>query len=545
MSKHKKREWTIMVYLAGDNNLSVECVFALNEMKRVAGLENFHLAVQFDPSDPFLPTHRYLIQENLAQLWSDITDQARFNPRTGEVHFSHESKHADEFAKIRLRQRERASHVSENTRRASLGTAPDPTDGSNDDTDTASPITLYNFLSFCIDEYPADHYIAVVCGHGAGTQRDYLLRDTSPAGYLTLPELSQVFKQLLSDRKKPIEILGLDSCLMSMAEVCYELRGAVEILVGSEGFSPASGWPFRMVLQRLRDILHTATNKELQNDFATAIVEEYTNYYTNYWLGGLSVAQSAMDLRQVEQLKRAIDALAARLAGALERDEPLLRDALVLAHWEAQSYNGERFVDLYDFCDCLEKRSNDDHIQSECRGVKAAIGKFVLKSCYNGPAYQYSHGVSIYFPWAQVANSYRNLDLVRRPDSTELRGWGRFLEIYTAKTRRRPRDIEAAPGLAREADAIPQGSATIRTLVRKTTDMKTTDMKTTDMGSGNDTLSMRNPPVVFVPDICVREGKGILEAERKLLGPAEVANFPREPKTGRSRRGAGKKRKGR
>lgn len=525
MANYEEREWTIMVYLAGDNNLSVECVFALNEMKSVAGLEDFYLAVQFDPSDPFLPTHRYLIEHDSHQLPFDITDQARFNPRTGEVNFSHESQQANKFARFRCRQRERIDrHTSKNARLAMLGTAPDPSDGSNDDTDTASPITLYNFLSFCINEYPAKHYMAVVCGHGAGTQRDYLLRDSTPAGYLTLPELSQVFCQLRSDRRKPIEILGMDNCLMSMAEVCYELRDSVEILIGSEGYSPATGWPFRELLERLRDTLTASPGKDLRAEFAAAIVKEYTDYYTNYWLGGLSVAQSAMDLRRVEDLKTAIDSLAARLGRDLQRDQSQLHDALVLAHWEAQSYNGERFVDLYDFCDCLEKRSDDGRIQSECRRVKQAVNKFVLKSCYNGPVYQYSHGVSIYFPWAQVVNSYRNLDLVRSPGSNELQGWGKFLEIYIAKTRRRPRDIDQAPGLADKTSLIPQGSAAIRTLVRKTTDMKTTDMKTTDMGSASDTLSMRNPPVVFVPDACLSQREGILEAERRLLASPAAMN---------------------
>ena len=32
----KKAAWTVLVYLAGDNNLTTECVFALTEMKQAA-----------------------------------------------------------------------------------------------------------------------------------------------------------------------------------------------------------------------------------------------------------------------------------------------------------------------------------------------------------------------------------------------------------------------------------------------------------------------------------------------------------------------------
>jgi len=531
------REWTIMVYLAGDNNLSAECVFALNEMKNVVGLDKFHLLAQFDPSDPFLPTHRYRITDDgrVATLPSDIIDRARFDPDKGEVFFEHESQLAMQLAEVRLNAQKQVSKTSNAAKAASFGTAPDPTDGSNDDTNTASPITLYNFLSFCMSEYPAKHYLPVIAGHGAGTQRDYLLRDSSPAGYLTLNELKLVFKRLSQDRGYAFEILGMDNCLMSMGEVCYELRDSVEMIVGCESYSPASGWPFREVLGRLRDILAASANRPVATKFAKAIVEEYTAYYANYWLGGLSVAQSAMRVSEVEKFKEAVDALADALVQELEGEESRVaakparnpraypfRDALVLAHWEAQSYNGERFTDLFDFCECLEKRSRSAIIFANCRRMKNAINSFVLKSCYNGAAYQYSHGVSLYFPWSQVANSYTNLDFVSTGVGGEMQGWGKFLEAYTAKTRRTPRGLKPS-GLNREFANIASGSPAVGQLVRKTSDMKTSDMKTSDMG-GNDIVSMQNPPVVFVPDECIHRTSAIVAAQHKLLdSPATPA----------------------
>jgi hypothetical protein len=537
-----------MVYLAGDNNLTSECVYALNEMKNVTGLDKFYLAVQFDPGDPFLPTHRYLIKDDgsVATLPSNIIDQARFDPASGEVHFDHESEAARKLAKDRLIERKRVlNQMPMAAKIASLGTAPDPTDGSNDDTDTSSPITLYNFLSFCMSEFPAKHYLPVIAGHGAGTQRDYLLRDSTPNGYLTLNELKHVFKQLKRDRRKPVEILGMDNCLMSMGEVCYELRDSVEIIIGCESFSPASGWPFREILGRLRDILAASPTRPVETEFAKAIVEEYTTYYANYWLGGLSVAQSAMNVREVDQLKKSVDALADAMVSELEREEAResksaqsarsypFRDALVLAHWEAQSYNGERFADLFDFCDRLEKRYQRGSVPALCKRVKQTIKTFVLKSSYNGAAYQYSHGVSVYFPWSQVANSYMNLDFVRNPADDEMHGWGRFLEAYTTKTRREPRSNRKSgldPGLAN----LTQGSP-ISQLVRKTSDMKTSDMKTSDMG-GSDIVSMRNPPVVFEPDDSIGRTQEILDAELRLLTPpAASAPAKRKKKGGRKR----------
>ena len=56
-----------------------------------------------------------------------------------------------------------------------------------------------------------------------------------------------------------IGIFGMDVCLMSMAEVTYELRGYVKYAIGSESYSPAAGWPYRAMQFKaaLRDTTKT------------------------------------------------------------------------------------------------------------------------------------------------------------------------------------------------------------------------------------------------------------------------------------------------
>src|SRR5262249_11345272 len=100
----------------------------------------------------------------------------------------------------------------------------------NGETNTGAPVTIYNFMSFCVQEFPAKHYMVVLSGHGGGTEPDFLMKDESPLGSLTIPELKQAFVDIQGDLKgQKIDILGFDSCLMSMAEVCYELREQVDI----------------------------------------------------------------------------------------------------------------------------------------------------------------------------------------------------------------------------------------------------------------------------------------------------------------------------
>lgn len=531
-----------MVYLAGDNNLTTECMFALTEMKEAAfDQKEVNVIAQFDPSDPYLPAHRYVInQSKNGSLYADIIDTARYYKVRGEVNFRKESRKAKSLAETRRSARksrgkslDRANLTSANTNKILTN-----------DTDTGCPITLYNFISFCLQEFKADHYMVVLSGHAGGTERDYLLKDESSAGSLTFNELKQVFKKVKKDRGgKLIDIVGMDNCLMSMAEIGYELRGLAEIVVGCESVSPASGWPYRQILERLHQQIAVPKSPASQPpavEAAKAIVEEYVNYYSTYWVAGLSVTQSAIDLKKVDELNRRVNRLATAMEKELKREwkdtagnrtppkKRAFENSLLLAHWETQSYNGEQFVDLYDFCDCLENRVNEPEIARRCRELKEFIeSEFVLISCYCGPAYQYSHGVSMYFPWAQVAPSYWNLDFNRESKDN---GWASFLHTYTRLTRRWPRGLPS-DGTVVDADGkmkkLSMASPTTlnESLVdhrivndRIVNDRMFNDRMVDDRlgSSGSRVHSMRNPPDMFLPDECIRDRHKAWECQNLL-----------------------------
>lgn len=524
-------DWTVMVYLAGDNNLTAECIYALNEMKRATVGDRIKIIAQFDPQDDFLPTRRY-------EITHDSNPGGLITNNRGGAPFT------DESPKARLRNKARleglkagkkaiadaAAQVlkeeTSQTRPAVAFSLPvtnkigdsigqelltgleqleDPASPGAQETDTGSPSTLYNFLSFCVAKFPAKHYMVVLSGHGSGTERDYLLKDESPAGYLTIQELRRALEDLQHDLGgyRKIDILGLDSCLMSMAEVCYELRNTANILIGCESYSPASGWPYHEILTCLRK--ETAKGEEsLAERVAKGIVKEYVSFYTDYWLGGVSVDQSALDVGKVATLKIYIDELANMLNDILEADETARQfaEVLVLTHWETQSYNGEQFVDLVDFCNCLSARcSESSQIVELCQKIRDFVtspaegGPFVLKSCFSGPAYQYSHGVSIYFPWATVAPDYKELSFVK---DTRDSGWAKFLATYTQKTRRAPREIPLPSNLA---GVEPFGFTDIASF--NTSSPPQRFRKTQGMGPGNPIYSMRNPPLIALPDECL------------------------------------------
>ena len=96
---------------------------------------------------------------------------------------------------------------------------------------TGDPMTLLEFILWGITTYTADNYMVVLTGHGSGAVDDFLLKDENARDSLTLHELRDVFELVKELRGEKLAILGMDSCLMSMAEVYYQLVGSAEHLV--------------------------------------------------------------------------------------------------------------------------------------------------------------------------------------------------------------------------------------------------------------------------------------------------------------------------
>ena len=533
---------TVMIYLAGDNNLTDECIYALTELKKAKASRLVKIFVQFDPSDEFLPTQRYEINRHgrhryNCPLAEDLIDQFPFK----------ETKNSLKIKPPYGEQRERKGESG-----------------------TGDPRMLFNFVAFCVDEHPkTDHYVLIICGHGAGIQRDFLLRDNRPDGYLTIYELRAALKLMRKrlrgkdpNREFKLDLFGMDVCLMSMVEITYELRGLVDIAIGCESYSPAAGWPY---FQTIQQIDTEADNKRLSATgawemIAKNIVTEYIRFYSDYWLGGLSVSMSALKVNQVDELRHLIRGLANEMIRELrqECDEKHIQlygmdnngdrnedegpadsecrneapdphcqlempsgteydkqwkrkrypplsfsDALLLAHWRTQSYNGELYVDLADFCDNLAQYlPRDNEIAYLCEKLSHFIKHdFVIKSCTFGRNYQYSYGVSIYFPW-QTLIPYYGASISFPEDSD----WILFLRLYLIATRREPRLFYSKPhGGFREL--VDQNLSQ----VRMGPDRMGPDRMGLDEG-GNPIHSMRNPPIVFMPDCCTSSDRRRINA---------------------------------
>jgi hypothetical protein len=412
IARDAKTGWLIMLYMAGDNNLSEAMVLSLQTLKtlRVGGSAgDAAIVAQLDPSGVGLPTQTY-----------DFTHagaSSRF--------------HLDECRTI--------------------GAAPT-------EANTGNPNALSGFIKWAHNLYPnATRHLLVLSGHGSGTTEDFLLRDDNAADALSIDELGIALSDAYQVLKKKIDILGMDACFMSMGEVCYQIREHVDILIGAEGMEPQFGWPYSRILDEAKRL---ARGKILEPEqLAKTIVEQYVEFYSDYdRSAGRSVDLAAINLRKLHLLHGPFTRLIRALNSAKVAEKEDKRSRLVYAHWRAQTYKADQFVDLYDLCE--QTRIQFDgvkgatNIVKACVEVKEGLTKCVLKSGCSGFAYQHSHGLSVYFPWSAVRADYRKLKFATSS------GWGKFLERFVSNTRRDKRFDE---GQKRHDDRAVRALTTVLT----------------------------------------------------------------------------------
>ncbi|HEV7743620.1 MAG TPA: clostripain-related cysteine peptidase [Pyrinomonadaceae bacterium] len=220
-----------------------------------------------------------------------------------------------------------------------------------------------------------------------------------------------------------------------------------------------------------------AEQKNLVNKILTGMQDLSFYNGEDFWLAGFSsdIALCSLETDKVNNLSTVIDELSEELQRGLE--DPVALNCIRLAHLESQAYWEENYTDLFDFCSCLWERCQTGNsaqraIATACKNVTLAINGrtpdaprygsaaakaqpianqfrratteefdgLVLFSDYYGPAYQFSHGLSVYFPWKspsdQIIQNYRGYRFTQEHGS---KSWWSFLQQYFKKTRRAAR----------------------------------------------------------------------------------------------------------
>jgi hypothetical protein len=467
-------EWTVMFYFAGDNALAPVIVSQLKAIKDAGFHEKINVLVHFDPNEQGAPTRIY-----------DVNRKRKKDPKLPNTMIGDGE---DPFVRNLKEDEIQPRAISRTAGPSSLATIkalrkPDAVSAKD---------ALINFLGFCRENHRAKHYILILVGHGMIVGNDAFLPDENPVSAITLHELDQEilrpFTKQVTDDGDAFEMLALHSCSMSALEVAYQLKGTANFMMGSEGISFVGSWPYRQMLKKTFKTIENAREaarrhaKDRNENQAEALgnpdvdIETMMEklYFlslfnaTDFLLSGysLDLALCSMEEQRYEPLTEVIQKLVAALKEAVRNERG--QELILLAHWEAQSYWGESYTDLFDFCRCLRKRCTQNRVlpklgkacfdvMEKLKPIKSKLVSerfkaLVIHSENFGSQYQYSHGLSVYFPWSRpVENAGTGgtnkgiLDIYRDYAFTKALGddsWLSFLELYFDETKRLSRKAE-------------------------------------------------------------------------------------------------------
>ena len=401
----KRKPWTFMVYMAGDNNLDPDGIVDLREMKKVGSTDDVNVIAQFDRASG-RASKRYYLRKGGTVAKDAVASLGQIN--TGDP------KNLLDFIRWGVKQypAERCGLVLWNH-----GQGWDDTDLFAEDRHRGLRRLATGSVRHALFHAPVRTMLKKAV---RDVETRAILIDEGAKDFLDNIEMKKVLTQAASLLGKKLDVLGMDACLMSMAEVGYQIRQCAAFTVGSEETEPSEGWPYDLILSEL--VKHPSMTGK---DLGAVIVDKYLASYSDD-----AVTQSACDLSKADVLASSIEGLAAALKAGLA--DGVLFKHLLSVRGQVQAYYVRDYVDLVDFCSLLAQAAAGSEIESCCgKVVRAVQSGYVVKQGYKGDDMRHSNGVSIYFPTSTVSPLYSGLDFDRQTQ------WGSFLTAYTKAIRNR------------------------------------------------------------------------------------------------------------
>lgn len=205
--------------------------------------------------------------------------------------------------------------------------------------------TLRDFIVFGQMYAPSENYLLVLWDHGSGYEA-VCIDDTSE-DYLSMRE---VHTALSDPQVQYLDIVAFDACMMGQLEVAYELRDVTDYLVFSEEGVPVTGFPYE-------DILANITMFPSSTSLTVAEGMPYF-YVTAYDVGGRYhdplldwACLSTVDTSELQDIATSLHLLGSELRSVI--DTPMVYERVCLARMITQGFTRADFIDLGDFATAL------------------------------------------------------------------------------------------------------------------------------------------------------------------------------------------------
>lgn len=232
--------------------------------------------------------------------------------------------------------------------------------------------TLGSFLSYGVENYPADNYGAILWNHGGG-MRGVAFDELYGGEGLSLADLNAGFSQAGAN----FEFIGFDACLMATLEGAMQLSPYGKYMVASEEIEPGSGWDYAAMLDYI-----VANPEATGADIGKVICDSYMKK-SGGWAEICTL--SVTDLSKVWPLAKAFDGMAAEMTldtGDVDKFRDLTQGIA-----RAENYGGntdeEGYFNLVDIGDMV----------MNAQSVLSQTGDGVLDALFDAVVYNV-HGES-------------------------------------------------------------------------------------------------------------------------------------------------------
>ncbi|MHC4660179.1 MAG: clostripain-related cysteine peptidase [Planctomycetota bacterium] len=367
-------KWTIMVYIAGDNDLSDYAVQDINAMEEIGSNDNVSIVVQADfiGFDEFGTAKRYYISQGDSYSITSpvLEDMGEINSGNGQ--------------------------------------------------------SLSDFIEWAATNFPAEKYCLITWDHGigwgGGLVNFYAPPLTIFEDYMTLAEMEEGIENgIIGAGIGRLDLLFCHMCLM----------GAIEAM---DAFSPHAKYAVaspELVMGEITNYENILTGLNANPDmgpmeFGTIIADDYVNEsQLQYYWDDFRYSYSVMDMDLIPAVTDAFTALldAVNESGTDDWRMDFLTSAYFAPFYCDLYYVGiySGYSDLGDFCNILSHASTDPAISGNASLVSQAVSDAVVYYATNmSPTFD--SGLSVFVPDTQFYQ-YENVYEYAQVEFCASTGW--------------------------------------------------------------------------------------------------------------------------
>ncbi|MBI2264832.1 MAG: hypothetical protein HYU64_06615 [Armatimonadetes bacterium] len=348
-----KTKWTVLMYLAGDNNLEDALVQNVIDAEKVGSGPTMNVLVQLD---------RGPRPSGMSGAWP--------NARRFFIQKDNDDKNIN-------------SPVLEDLGKVNM----------------SDPKVFADFIEWGIKNYPSENVMVIMGDHGAGWEGG--MANDSSGGDMSLPQMREGLALAQERTGKKVDILGFDACLMAMTEVGYELKDNVGYMIAAQETEGAYGWHYGEVFsEKMLGELKKLTEKKLNvspSEFAKKAVDTASHHQN------VLPTLSAADLGKMGEVRDAFNQFADTLEAASGSDKGQVKSILRKAKGFAYSSYKDT-IDVFSKIAQEQKIENVD-LKAKAQAVVDATQTSIIAN-ESSPRYSYAHGLSIYAPTYGTSSGY-------------------------------------------------------------------------------------------------------------------------------------------